>query len=807
MLRLSLLTVHAARRTCLAGRWAGGGVALLAVAMAGAGCGVSSLDGIDPTGGGGSSVMPGRIGTGGTGADDGLVACEGDGSNAATKSLPPGFMTPSSPIFDGLVTAAEPPPPISGGTLLVLRDGKTAVAGDADRDRVYVVDVVQQTVRASIPLMLHDEPGRLVQDAAGMVHVVLRGPGLLATIDPAAGKVTQRRAVCSIPRGLAYDPVTDRLHVACGGGELVTFTPTGTTAERTLKYQQDLRDVVVDGSRLMVTRFRSAEVMVLDGAGTMMNLIHLPSFTNPNIQSGASFEPSVAWRATQDPDGGMVMVHQRGKSGRVGSTPGGYGGLGQCDSIVHSTMTRVKHGERPVAGPAFPGFVLPVDVAVSPDGKRVAMVAAGNGHVQSADAAQRLFVTDMDDVTQEWKDGCGSDGRHGPGSCPPPGGALGGALLPPNPDGTCPDMFTACLGGCLIPGLPCDAKILGIAGTGGTTGMMPSDQTGAGGASGTGAASGGSTDTGMATAGGASVAGAGGVGGAGGVTMGGTGAMTVTGEGPTMGGAGGRPGGTGGAPANCQMQVPNSVEPVSVAFTGDGGTVLVQTREPAELFFVTGNGFNRLTLSQESRADTGHSVFHSNSGGGLACASCHPEGHEDGRVWTFACEGSRRTQDIGGGLSGTEPFHWNGDLGTFPKLVDTVFVGRMSGPSLSREQTAAALTWINSVPARTPLRPLSDPAVARGKALFESAAVGCATCHTGAALTNNKNADVATSESFQVPSLRGLAGRAPFMHDGCAPTLMARFTDTICGGGEAHGKTAQLTAPQLADLVGYLESL
>ena len=102
-----------------------------------------------------------------------------------------------------------------------------------------------------------------------------------------------------------------------------------------------------------------------------------------------------------------------------------------------------------------------------------------------------------------------------------------------------------------------------------------------------------------------------------------------------------------------------------------------------------------------------------------------------------------------------------------------VFVGRMSGPSLNRDQTAATLSWINTIPARAPLRPATDPAAVRGKTLFQSPAVACASCHAGAALTNNTNADVHTSAAFQVPSLRGVAGRAPFMHDGCAPTLTA----------------------------------
>jgi hypothetical protein len=43
------------------------------------------------------------------------------------------------------------------------------------------------------------------------------------------------------------------------------------------------------------------------------------------------------------------------------------------------------------------------------------------------------------------------------------------------------------------------------------------------------------------------------------------------------------------------------------------------------------------------------------------------------------------------------------------------------------------------------------------------------------------------------------------MHQGCAPTLDARFT--ACGGGDAHGRTSQLTAQEKADLIAYLDTL
>lgn len=39
------------------------------------------------------------------------------------------------------------------------------------------------------------------------------------------------------------------------------------------------------------------------------------------------------------------------------------------------------------------------------------------------------------------------------------------------------------------------------------------------------------------------------------------------------------------------------------------------------------------------------------------------------------------------------------------------------------------------------------------------------------------------------------------MHGGCALTLLARFADQSCGGGELHGHTSSLSGAELQDLV------
>jgi mono/diheme cytochrome c family protein len=210
-------------------------------------------------------------------------------------------------------------------------------------------------------------------------------------------------------------------------------------------------------------------------------------------------------------------------------------------------------------------------------------------------------------------------------------------------------------------------------------------------------------------------------------------------------------------------------------------------------------------LPGRPRKHTGHELFHLATVGGIACASCHPEGQDDGQVWNFASLGSRRTQSLAGGILGTEPFHWNGDMTDFNMLAADVFGRRMSGPSVQPGHTASLLKWIDKIPRLASPAASDEAAAARGQALFNDPVVACGSCHSGTRFTNNTTVAVNTGGAFQVPSLLGIAWRAPYMHQGCAATLNDRFGS--CGGGDSHGKTSHLTPEQRADLVVYLETL
>jgi cytochrome c553 len=249
-------------------------------------------------------------------------------------------------------------------------------------------------------------------------------------------------------------------------------------------------------------------------------------------------------------------------------------------------------------------------------------------------------------------------------------------------------------------------------------------------------------------------------------------------------------------------------EPIAVGF--GGGDLLIQLREPS-LLLRYNQSSNALSATVElggaSRRDTGHEMFHANPDGvtTISCASCHPEGGDDAHVWQFTDIGKRRTQTLQGDITDTAPFHWDGDLEDLDHLMSKVFVERMGGAEQSEQRVSALTNWLRGVPAIPAPERVDEAAVARGKALYEDDKVACGNCHGGQQLSNGETVDVGTGRPFQVPSLRGIRNRAPFMHDGCAPTLLDRF-DPTCGGTD-HGDLTDLSEADLADLVAYLDTL
>ena len=256
------------------GRYCG----LFAVCVAALACGSGPNGGTGGTSGGGANPPP-------FGEDE---------AGVNPVPLPPGEPgePPDSsafgnrPVYNPLITQAVAPPPISGGTLVVSSDGSHAFAADPDRDALYIVDLMAGS-SVTVALEAGDEPGRLVEDAAGVVHVALRRGGAVASIDPTTNAVLSRTSVCSRPRGIAYMASNDSVYVACAGGELVTLPAAGGAPTRTVVIEPDLRDVVVVGSNLYVSELRSAAILQIAADGVDRKPLH-PADVNVRARRGVA---------------------------------------------------------------------------------------------------------------------------------------------------------------------------------------------------------------------------------------------------------------------------------------------------------------------------------------------------------------------------------------------------------------------------------------------------------------------------------------------------------------------------------------
>ncbi len=668
---------------------------------------------------------------------------DGVGFTGANIGAPaPGFPNQLGPI----VHSEVPPAPINGGTLLVAKDGTTVVAADPDRDRISIVDLGSQQVMATVPLQSGDEPGRMVEDAARRVHVVLRSKGELATIQLDDPGQVERRAVCPVPQGIAYDPKADSLYVACTSGELVTLPAAGGPPSRSVHVDIDLRDVLVSGDRLFVTRFKSAELLELDATGAVISRRRPGEVTGPFLSNLAApvspeakvFQPAVAWRTVLGPDGSVTMLHQRDQVTPIAlSVASPDGGVPEAPDGGTSAGGAAGVG---AGGAAGTGASSPA--SCTPDGGCVVAVvpppmpgaggdsAYGSSDPFSCDSIVHTSVTRMADDSVE-------DGPVLPGVTL----AVDAAI---SPDGATLALAVAGSFNSLGLKLPPPGAV-----------VLPMQATFAVGSS-----------------------------------------TTCPVPGLEMPGSG----------------VVAAGQVVAVAFDGMGRLVM-QTRDPNQILVIAhpqssvgGSTWDMtVDLGGAPRRDTGHDLFHTNAGAGLACASCHPGGGDDGRAWDFAELGPRRTQLFNMGIRDTLPLHWDGELATFDSLIQEVFERRMGGPQLPPAQIQAMSDWIDSLHPNAPMLAVDDPSVARGRALFESSEVGCSGCHNGAKLTDNASVDVGTGGKFQVPSLIGVAYHQPYLHTGCAQTLRQRF-DPACGGS-AHGNTAGLSEDQIGDLVAYLQSL
>jgi YVTN family beta-propeller protein len=228
----------------------------------------------------------------------------------------------------------------------------------------------------------------------------------------------------------------------------------------------------------------------------------------------------------------------------------------------------------------------------------------------------------------------------------------------------------------------------------------------------------------------------------------------------------------------------------------------------------------------------------------IACASCHPDGHSDGRVWQNP-EGLRKTPAMFG-LAHTHPLHWSADRDEVQDFEYTIRGRLMQGRGLldgplkrkdgfkpveleehlsGRSKDLDALAIYSNSFEFTLSPHVAAPGkltaeAERGKALFFSDQVGCAKCHGGPYYTDSSLKkpfnlhDVGTGKDdptekmgpkYDTPTLLGVYRTAPYLHHGKAKTL--RDVLTTCNKEDKHGKTSHLKDSELDDLVAFLKAL
>lgn len=252
---------------------------------------------------------------------------------------------------------------------------------------------------------------------------------------------------------------------------------------------------------------------------------------------------------------------------------------------------------------------------------------------------------------------------------------------------------------------------------------------------------------------------------------------------------------------------------------GADGTVLVWcsfTRSVARLaptkpgvLAATRRGPELAASNLDAQRHLGMVLFHTanehlSGFAGMSCGNCHLDGRADGLSWRIGTH-ELQTPVLAGRIAGTAPYKWDGGAKDLPGSLRAT-IKRLGGSGLSKRDLAALTAFVETMPAiRAPTREPS--AVARGQTLFQSAELGCTTCHDGSALTDLDQHELGGRAGgvFDTPGLAALAASAPYFHDGSAATLEEVLRDR----GRVHGMSdaaRELTQAQLADLIAFLET-
>ena len=209
----------------------------------------------------------------------------------------------------------------------------------------------------------------------------------------------------------------------------------------------------------------------------------------------------------------------------------------------------------------------------------------------------------------------------------------------------------------------------------------------------------------------------------------------------------------------------------------------------------------------------GRALFHTGgdprvAADGRSCAGCHPDGRDDGLVWSTP-NGPRQTLTLMGRVSRGAPFGWQGAHASMAVHMRAT-LKNLGGRGLEARELDALGAYVASMRPPGGRKLALGDEEARGKEIFESSEAGCASCHDPKdGFTDHQPHDVRSAgpvdvqRSFLVPALAGVSHTAPYFHDGRFATLDEMLAKT----NGTMGQTKHLGDADRRALVAYLKTL
>ena len=198
--------------------------------------------------------------------------------------------------------------------------------------------------------------------------------------------------------------------------------------------------------------------------------------------------------------------------------------------------------------------------------------------------------------------------------------------------------------------------------------------------------------------------------------------------------------------------------------------------------------------------------------GSRSCATCHPGGGSDGRVYRLDVEvpagspGARKAPMLRG-LWRTPPYLWDGSIPSLREAIVRMLEVEMRGGRVEPHDLAALEEYVRSIPPfergrveadGTPVEPATLSAQ-RGFEFFKQAK--CSRCHPPPLFTRRMRFDVGTGMRLYPPSISGVSSSPPYGHDGRWSTLEEVVRAMLAA------RQVEYTEQQLEQLLQYLELL